>query len=94
MNKTRESVPEVIDKLIGDVANRGKEMFGEALGDAEDLVNEKFSTLKRKASEWGLDEVAGEVKSYVKKNPWKSLGIAVGVGFVLSSLFKSSRGDN
>jgi ElaB/YqjD/DUF883 family membrane-anchored ribosome-binding protein len=54
---------------------------------------ERGKDLLEDVSEWGLDDVADEVKAYVKKNPLKSLGIAVGIGFVLSSLLSSSRGD-
>lgn len=74
MSKAKESVPDVIEKLVESVTLHGKNILDDV-------------------SSWGFDDVAEDVKGFVKKNPLKSLGIAVGVGFVLSSLLRSSRGD-
>lgn len=71
---SKDKAPDAIEKLVGDVALRGKEILDDV-------------------SEWGFDDIADDIKAYIKKNPLKSVGMAVGMGFVLSSLFKSSRGE-
>lgn len=79
---------EKFEKIIDNVASKAENAL-DSLQDVGDELGEKFSSLKRKISEWGLDEVEDEVKTYVKKNPWKSLGIAAGVGLLIGFVLKS-----
>lgn len=83
------SIPDVIDSLLSEVAAKGKQALGEVVSETSDVMSNKFSKIKKKASEWGLDEMADEVKTYVKKNPMKGVGIAVGLGLLAGLLIKS-----
>lgn len=68
-----------------------KSTMPEVLEKLVENVTTKGGDVLSDLSKWGLDDAAEEIKDYIKKNPLKSLGIAVGIGFVLSSLLRSSR---
>ncbi len=82
-----------IKQLVEEATEKGRELLNEGLEGAKELLEKKTAELKLKAAEYGLDETADTVRSYVKKNPWKSVGIAVAVGLFLGRLTASSDRD-
>ena len=78
-----------IKQLVEEATVKGRELLTEGLENAKELLEEKAADLKKKAAEYGLDEAADSVRNYVRRNPWKSVGIAVAVGFVVGRLFSS-----
>lgn len=76
-----------IKQLVDEATEKGRELLNEGLENAKELLEEKTADLKKKAAEYGLDEAVDSVRTYVRKNPWKSVGIAVAAGFVVGRLF-------
>jgi ElaB/YqjD/DUF883 family membrane-anchored ribosome-binding protein len=54
-------------------------------------MTEGTEQIKTKAQEWGLGEVVTEVQSYVRRHPWRSIGIASGIGLIAGLLLKPTR---
>lgn len=79
-----------LKQLVDDATEKGRQLLNEGLENAKELLDEQAAVLKKKAAEYGFDEAADGLKSYVKKNPLKSVGIAVAVGLVLGRLFAPS----
>ena len=75
-----------IKQLVEEATEKGRELLNEGLEGAKELFEKKTAELKEKATEYGLDETASNVRSYVKKNPWKSVGVSLAAGFILSRL--------
>ena len=57
----------------------------------KDVIEEQVAKLKNKVEDLDLNEVSDQVKSYVRKSPWKSLAIAVGLGLLAGAFLKSNR---
>ena len=67
-----------------------KSVLNKGLETAKEVIEEQTERLKDKVSEINWTEVPGEVKSYVRRQPWKSLAIAVGLGFLAGYILKPS----
>lgn len=80
-------------RIVDEATEKGKALLNEGLENAKELFEENAAILKKKAAEYGLDNAANDVRSYVKKKPLQSIGIAVAVGLVLGRLFAPSRKD-
>ena len=89
-----KSTAEKIEKVIEDVAARGRALADEGLESVREIWENNAEKLKQKAAEWGVDEAVDDVRSYVRKNPWKSVAIAAGVGLIAGILFRSSNSRN
>ena len=83
--KTRDFVDEKLGQTkeyLGDSFKKTRERVDELVGDGRKQwrgVSDQFP------DQW--EEVSGEVKKYVKKNPVASLAIAATVGFLVGLLF-------
>jgi ElaB/YqjD/DUF883 family membrane-anchored ribosome-binding protein len=82
-----------IKELVDEATEKGKALLNEGIENAKGLLEEKAAVLKKKAAEYGLEEAADGVRAYVKKNPLKSVGIAIAAGIVLGRLFAPSDKD-
>ena len=80
-----------LKQLVEDATDKGRELLHQGLDSAREVIEEKTAEFKKRAEEYGLDDAAENVKTYVKKNPWKSIGIAVVTGLVIGKLFSSSK---
>lgn len=80
-----------IKKLVEDVAGKGRELLNEGLENAREILAEQSDVLKQKAAEYGFDDAAQGVKTYVQKYPLQSIGIAVAVGLVLGRILAPTR---
>ena len=81
---------EKIERMIEDVTAKGRALMGEGLDNAKEIWEDGTERLRLKAAEWGVDEMANDVRTYVRRNPWKSLGIAAGVGLLAGLILRSS----
>jgi ElaB/YqjD/DUF883 family membrane-anchored ribosome-binding protein len=83
--KTRDFVDEKLDRTkeyLGDSYKKTRERVDDLLGDAKKQWRGVSDQLP---DQW--EEVSGEVKKYVKKNPVASLAIAAVGGFLIGLLF-------
>lgn len=90
--KDGSEVGDIVRGLLEDVAAKGKSLLGGGLEEAKEIFGEKMELIGEKADELKdkkVGEIAEEVKRFVKENPWTSVAIAVGLGFVLRSVLKS-----
>lgn len=101
-NDTLDNVKEALENarqetanIAGQAISKGEEMWEQARSKGE----ETWKAAQQKGREI-FDEVAKESKQgvstarqYVKKNPGKSLGIAVLAGVILGALFFSGSSD-
>ena len=80
---------EKMKRMFDDVAAKSLELFNEGIENARTVFEEQSAVLKRKAAEYGVDELPGEMKSYIRRNPWKSVAIAAGFGLAVGLLLKT-----
>ncbi len=90
--KDSKEIPDPVSELLDEVTSKGKALINEGLESARDMFDEKKEFIKEKAEELKdvkVGEIAEEAKDFVKKNPWMSLAIAAGLGFIIGSILKS-----
>ena len=80
-----------VKQLVDEATEKGRALLNEGLESAKVIFDEQSALLKKKAVEYGLDEAADGLRAYVKKNPMKSIGIAVAAGLILGRLFSSDK---
>ena len=90
-NSTVEDAAKVVEQKIdatreamGDKAGRLRERVGEVA----DNVKARAGALRDRIAETEWQDVQTGVKNSVRGNPGKSVGIALGVGFVLGMLLR------
>jgi len=90
-NSTVEDAAKVVEQKIdatresmGDKAGRLRERVGEVA----DNVKARAGALRDKIAETEWADVQAGVKNYVRDNPGKSVGVALGVGFALGLLLR------
>jgi ElaB/YqjD/DUF883 family membrane-anchored ribosome-binding protein len=71
------------DDKVKNIVNKGLES-------AREIIEEQATRLKQKVDDLDVEAIPGEVKSFVKKNPWTSAAIAAGLGFLVGYIAKSS----
>lgn len=67
-----------------------KNFVNKGLESAREIIEEQAAKLKDKVEDIEVEELPGEIKAYIKKNPWKSAAIAAGLGFLVGYLAKSN----
>jgi len=78
-------------ELLDDVKKKGEALLKEGLQTARDAFKERAQDWKKKAGEYGdksMDEISDELQHYVRKNPLRSLGYAVGLGVLIGFIIK------
>jgi len=90
-NSTVEGAAKVVEQKIdatreamGDKAGRLRERVGEVA----DNVKARAGALRDRIAETDWEDVQTGVKNYVRDNPGKSVGVALGVGFALGLLLR------
>ena len=90
------TIPETA-RRVEDRIETARDTFGarvkEKAGEVADTVKQKAGMVREKIRQTDWDDVMGNVTSYVKDNPGKAMGIALGVGFALGVLLRR-RGDD
>ena len=81
---------EGFQKLVNEMAAKGRALLNEGLANAKEILTEQTETLKKKAEEFGLEDTAADVRSYVQSHPLRSIGIALAVGVILGRLLAPS----
>lgn len=92
IDETSRTVEQKIDAARESAADRAGRLR-ERVGEAADAVKAKAQTLREKIQNTEWEDVQNNVKSYVRDNPGKALGIALGVGFVLGFLLRRRDDD-
>jgi ElaB/YqjD/DUF883 family membrane-anchored ribosome-binding protein len=85
-NSDKEALMEktvAVKDAVVDLAGEAKNFASHRVSDVRDTASEWIDTAKEKASDANT-----AVIKYVQKNPFKSIAIAVGVGFVAGMLLK------
>ena len=83
---------DAIKKHAQHAYDTGREQFGAAAKDLGDAATAKYAEFREQAMRFAHDyrnraqDFQSDVESYVRENPWHSLGIAAGVGLVLGVL--------
>ncbi len=75
------------DDKVKNIVNRGLES-------AREIIEEQASKLKDKVDDLDVEELPGEIKAYIKKNPWKSAAMAAGLGFLIGYVAKSTKNND
>lgn len=89
-----KAVGETVKKHAQTVVETGKTHLGAAAKDISDAAAAKYGEIKDQAAHVAGDyrskaqNLQGDVEGYVKENPLRALGIAVGVGFILGVLIR------
>ena len=78
----RDSAVAVKDAVV-DLASEAGRYAGDRVSDAKESAAAMLDTVKSKAGDYN-DTVVG----LIRKNPYKSLAIAAGIGFVAGALIK------
>jgi ElaB/YqjD/DUF883 family membrane-anchored ribosome-binding protein len=65
----------------------------ERAGQVADTVKQQATNVREKIRQTNWDDVMNNVTGYVRDNPGKSIGIALGAGFALGVLLRR-RGDD
>ncbi len=74
--------------------NNGKDTGKVGVEDTlRNVLEEQAAKIKEKVADIEWEEVPGEIKSYVKSKPWKSMAIALGLGFLAGYIIKSNNRD-
>ena len=87
--KTVEQKIDATRESMSDKAGRLRERVGEVA----ESVKVRAGALKDKIAGTDWEDVQSGVKNYVRDNPGKSVGIALGVGFALGLLLHRRRDD-
>jgi len=88
------AVTETVKKHAQSVLDTGKEHLGAAAKDIGDAATAKYGEIREQALTVAGDyktkakNFQSDVESYVRENPLKALGVAIGVGFVLGVLIR------
>jgi ElaB/YqjD/DUF883 family membrane-anchored ribosome-binding protein len=75
------------DDKVKNIVNKGLES-------AREIIEEQATKLKAKVDDLNVEELPGELKSYIKKNPWKSAALAAGLGFLIGYVAKSTNNND
>lgn len=67
-----------------------KTVINKGLETAKEVIEEQAARLKEKVEGVEWSGVPSNVKSYVKREPLKSLAIAIGIGFLAGYILKST----
>ena len=73
-----------------DVSEAATAKYGEIRGQAQNLAEDYKGRAKTAFDGAAVraQDFQGETESYIRENPLKAVGIAVGVGFVLGVIFR------
>jgi ElaB/YqjD/DUF883 family membrane-anchored ribosome-binding protein len=97
LDDTARKAQERLNRILEKVKAKGKVLLNEGLVNAKALFEEKAQTVKAKASELSdksVGEITDDVKGYIRRNPLKSVGIAVGCGLLLGMIMRPSSRSN
>lgn len=89
---SKKKVKDKTESLLEDLKEKGKSLLSQGIESARDIYDEQSKVVKKKAGEFqdkSFEEISEDVKVFVRRNPLKSIGIAVGVGVLLSMIFRS-----
>jgi ElaB/YqjD/DUF883 family membrane-anchored ribosome-binding protein len=81
------------EALLKATAGQAGEKLQEARTKAEDSVKQaraRLDSLHKDATQ-RTKEAFGDAEEYVRSNPWKSVGIAAGVGLIVGMIFSQRR---
>lgn len=90
-NEIPESTPQAVDEKINEARDSFGERVGrvrERMGDVAENVRSRASHLRERIRETEWSDVTQNATEYVRNNPGKALGVALGVGFALGLLFR------
>jgi ElaB/YqjD/DUF883 family membrane-anchored ribosome-binding protein len=81
------------EALLKATAGQAGDKLQEARAKAEDSVRQARARLDslHQGAAHRTKEAIGDAEEYVRSNPWKSVGIAAGVGLILGMLFNQRR---
>jgi len=82
MDTMKESAVAVKD-AVTDLASEAGKYASNRISDAKDMASDAVDAAKSKAS-----DLSGSIVSYIKKNPYRAVGIAAGAGLVLGFLLR------
>ncbi|MGA7990663.1 MAG: hypothetical protein WCC53_04460 [Thermoanaerobaculia bacterium] len=86
-NTTVEDAARAVEQKI-DATREGAGRMRERVSEAADNVKARAAQLRDKIADTEWEDVKTNVAAYVRDNPGKSLGIALGVGFALGLLLR------
>jgi ElaB/YqjD/DUF883 family membrane-anchored ribosome-binding protein len=89
LNETAQRVEDRIESAKETIGTRVKERAGQVA----DTVKQQAANVREKIRQTNWDDVMNNVSGYVRDNPGKAVGIAIGVGFALGVLLRR-RGDD
>jgi ElaB/YqjD/DUF883 family membrane-anchored ribosome-binding protein len=81
------------EALLKVTAGQAGEKLQEVRAKAEDSVRQartRLDALHKDATQ-RTKEALGDAEEYVRTNPWKSVGIAAGIGLIVGMLFSQRR---
>lgn len=90
-NTTVEDAAKAVEQKIDatrEAASTGAGRVRERVTEVANDVKVRAAKLREKISETEWEDVKTHVANYVRDNPGKSLGIALGVGFALGLLMR------
>lgn len=90
-NNTVEDAARAVEQKIDatrDAASTSAGRVRERVSEVADNVKARASALRDKIADTEWEDVKSNVAGYVRDNPGKALGIALGVGFALGLLMR------
>jgi len=89
INETVQRVEDRIESAKETLGSRVRERAGQVA----DSVKQQAANVREKIRQTSWDDVMSNVNGYVRDNPGKAVGIALGLGFALGVLLRR-RGDD
>jgi ElaB/YqjD/DUF883 family membrane-anchored ribosome-binding protein len=86
-NTSVEDAARAVEQKI-DATREGAGRVRERVSEAAENVKARAAALRDKFAETEWEDVKANVAAYVRDNPGKSLGIALGIGFAIGLLMR------
>jgi ElaB/YqjD/DUF883 family membrane-anchored ribosome-binding protein len=77
----------------GNGEDKVRNIVNQGLESAREIIEEQAAKLKEKVDELSVEDLPGELKSFIKKNPWKSAALIAGLGFLVGYIAKTQNKD-
>lgn len=88
------TVGDTVKRQAQTVIDAGKEHLGAAAKDVSDAATAKYGEIREQAKHVAsgyrakAENLQGDAENYIRENPLKAVGIALGLGFVLGVLIR------
>lgn len=91
VDETAKKAQERLNRILAQVRAKGKDLFDQSMRNARRAIEARAELVREKAgemSEKSVGELSEDLKSYIRANPYRAMGYAVGLGVLLGIIFR------